>query len=214
MAYERKDGFYRRAKREGYRSRAAFKLAEIHKRTRVLARAQRILDLGAWPGGWLQVAAGHVGARGCVVGVDLAAIDPLADPRIQVLRADVADATLPAQIRTLLGGAADVVLSDLAPKLTGIAPRDEARAAELAEHTIRIAIACGRPGSALVVKTFGGAEAEETRAALAARYTAVRLIHLTATRKGSSELYLVATGLRGERGTAAPGGLAREPATE
>jgi 23S rRNA (uridine2552-2'-O)-methyltransferase len=214
VAYERKDGFYRRAKREGYRSRAAFKLAEIHKRTRVLGRAERILDLGAWPGGWLQVAAEHVGARGRVVGVDLAAIDPLADPRIQVLRGDVADPALPARVQALLGGPADVVLSDLAPKLTGIAPRDEARAAELSEHTLRIAATCSRPGSALVVKTFGGAEAEDTRAALATRYTAVRLIHLAATRKGSSELYLVATGFRGDRGTAAPGGLAREPGTE
>jgi len=197
MAYERKDAFYKRAKREGYRSRAAFKLAEIQRRTRVLARGQRVLDLGAWPGGWLQVAAEHVGRQGRVVGVDLAAIDALAEPHVEVLRADVAADDLPARARALLGGPADVVLSDLAPKLTGIAPRDDAAAAELAEHTLRIADAVLAPGGALVAKTFGGADGEAVRRALAERFRSVRLIRLEATRKGSSELYLVATGRRG-----------------
>lgn len=197
MAYDRKDAFYERAKREGYRSRAAFKLEEIQKRTRVLARGQRVVDLGAWPGGWLQVIVEHVGAKGRIVGVDRVAIDPLPNREIGILCADVADPKLPESILPLLEGRADVVLSDLAPKLTGIAPRDEAAALELAEHTLRVATACLKTGGALVLKTFGGSEAEETRAALAASYRKVRRLGLEATRKGSSELYLVATGFRG-----------------
>ena len=197
MAYDRKDSFYERAKREGYRSRAAFKLDEIQKRTRVLARGQRVVDLGAWPGGWLQVIAEHVGGKGRVVGVDRVAIDPLPNRTIRLLCADVTDPELPEHILAQLGGPADVVLSDLAPKLTGIAPRDEAAAAELAECTLRVAAACSKPGSAIVLKTFGGSGAEETRAALATSHRKVRRIGLAATRKGSSELYLVATGFRG-----------------
>ncbi len=198
MAYDRKDSFYERAKREGYRSRAAFKLEEIQKRTRVLARGQRVVDLGAWPGGWLQVIAEHVGAKGRIVGVDRVAIDPLPNRAIRLLNADVSDPNLPASILALLEGQADVVLSDLAPKLTGIAPRDEAAAAELAAHTLRVAAACLKTGGAIVLKTFGGDEAEETRAALVTSHRKVRRIGLTATRKGSSELYLVATGFRGQ----------------
>jgi len=197
VAYDRKDSFYERAKREGYRSRAAFKLEEIQKRTRVLARGQRVVDLGAWPGGWLQIIAQHVGAKGRIVGVDRVAIDPLPNREIRLLCSDVTDPELPESILTLLEGRADVVLSDLAPKLTGIAPRDEAAAAELAEHTLRVAAACLKTGGSIVLKTFGGSEAEVTRAALAASHRKVRRIGLAATRKGSSELYLVATGFRG-----------------
>lgn len=197
MAYDRKDAFYQRAKREGYRSRAAYKLEEIQKRTHVLAGAQRVIDLGAWPGGWLQVAGAHLGAKGRIVGVDRVAIDLLPNRKIQLLCADVADPELPGRILALLDGRADLLLSDLASKLTGVAPRDEAAAAELAEHTLRVAAACLKSGGALVLKTFGGDGAEETRAALAAAYRKVRLIRLQATRKGSAEAYLVATGFRG-----------------
>jgi 23S rRNA (uridine2552-2'-O)-methyltransferase len=205
VVYERKDAFYKRAKREGYRSRAAFKLEEIQKRTRVLARGQRVLDLGAWPGGWLQVAAEHVGPKGTVLGVDVVAIEQLPEPQVRLLRADVAAPDLPDRVRDLLGGPADVVLSDVAPKLTGIAPRDEAQAAELAEHTLRVAAAVLRPGGALVIKTFGGSDAETTRRALEKAHRSVRLIRLAATRKGSSELYLVATGYRGTLAGSDPG---------
>lgn len=195
--YERKDARYRQAKREGYRSRAAYKLLEIERRARLIRRGDVVIDLGAWPGGWLQVAAELVGPQGRVLGVDVAPIDPLPLPQVLVLHADVADADLPARALALLERPADLVLSDLAPKLTGIAPRDQARAAELAAHACRLAAATLRPGGALVLKTFGGAEAEETRAALAAAYMNVRRIGLAATRKGSSELYLAATGYRG-----------------
>jgi 23S rRNA (uridine2552-2'-O)-methyltransferase len=195
--YERKDALYRRAKRAGYRSRAAYKLLELQRRTRLIRPGDAVIDLGAWPGGWLQVATELAGVRGRVVGIDVTPIEPLASPAVVLLHADVADPDLPERALAALGRRADVVLADLAPKLTGVAPRDAVRAGELAEHALRLAAATLRPGGALVLKTFGGAGATEARAALGKAYASVRLIGLSATRKGSSELYVVATGYRG-----------------
>jgi 23S rRNA (uridine2552-2'-O)-methyltransferase len=195
--YDRKDALYRRAKREGYRSRAAYKLLELEKRTRILRPGHAVVDLGAWPGGWLQVAAEIVGASGRVVGVDLVTIDPLPASQIVVLRGDVTDAGCIAAVCEALGRPADVVLADLAPKLSGIRPRDEARASELAQAAHDFAIATLATGGALVMKTLGGATGENTRRTLRERFSTVRQLGLDATRKGSSELYLVASGFRG-----------------
>ncbi|MBI3767986.1 MAG: RlmE family RNA methyltransferase [Deltaproteobacteria bacterium] len=191
--YERKDTLYRRAKAEGLRSRAAFKLSELQRRLRLIRRGDAVVDLGAWPGGWLQVAAELVGAEGRVLGIDLVALAPLDDARVVILEVDAADPALPARAREILGRPADVVLSDMAPKLTGIAPRDAARGAELLETARCFATATLRPGGTLVAKTFGGPEMEAARTALRARFGRVRLVGLDATRKGSSELYIVAT---------------------
>src|SRR5690349_19022392 len=125
--YDRKDALHQRAKREGYRSRAAYKLLELQKRTRLLRRGQCVVDLGAWPGGWLQVAAEIVGNSGRVVGIDLATIEPLAAPQVTILHGDVTDPDSVALVVETLGRKADVILSDLAPKLTGIGPRDAAQ---------------------------------------------------------------------------------------
>jgi 23S rRNA (uridine2552-2'-O)-methyltransferase len=195
--YERKDALYRRAKDEGYRSRAAYKLVELQRRLRMIRRGHAVIDLGAWPGGWLQVAAELVGPQGRVLGIDVVALAPFTDPRVLLFQGDVADPDLPARAREILGGPADVVLSDLAPKLTGIAPRDAARSAELLDYAARFAGAVLRPGGTLVMKTFGGAEGDAARATLASAFERVRRVGLEATRKGSSELYLVASGYRG-----------------
>jgi 23S rRNA (uridine2552-2'-O)-methyltransferase len=194
--YDRKDALYQRAKREGYRSRAAYKLLELQKRARILRRGQVVVDLGAWPGGWLQVAAEIVGPSGRVVGLDVAPIDPLPSPQITVLREDVTDPTCAARVRDLLGRAADVVLSDLAPKLTGIAPRDAAQEELLADAALAFVSAVLRPGGMLVTKTLGGAPGERLRGLLRERFASVRQVGLAATRKGSSELYLLGDGLR------------------
>jgi 23S rRNA (uridine2552-2'-O)-methyltransferase len=195
--YERKDALYRRAKEEGYRSRAAYKLLELQRRLRMIRRGDAVIDLGAWPGGWLQVAAELVGPRGRVLGIDVVALATFPDPRVLLVQADVADHDLPVRARDLLGRPADVVLSDMAPKLTGIAPRDAARSAELLEHAAGFAAAVLRPGGTLVMKTFGGAEGDAARATLAAVFERIRRVGLEATRKGSSELYLAAVGYRG-----------------
>jgi 23S rRNA (uridine2552-2'-O)-methyltransferase len=199
--YDRKDALYERAKREGYRSRAAYKLLELQKRTRVLRRGHVVVDLGAWPGGWLQVAAEFVGPSGRVVGMDLAPIDPLPLPQVTILQGDVTDPSwvTHTEIVDLLGGKADVILSDLAPKLTGIGPRDAANAERLAEATRAFACRILGLGGTLVTKTLGGREGELARAELRKLFTTVRQLGLDATRKSSSELYLVATGFRGEK---------------
>jgi 23S rRNA (uridine2552-2'-O)-methyltransferase len=196
--YDRKDAFYQRAKREGYRSRAAYKLLELQKRARILRRGQVVVDLGAWPGGWLQVAAELVGPSGRVVGLDVAAIDPLPLPQVTIVQDDVLDPGCEGRVRDLLGRRADVVLSDLAPKLTGVGPRDAARAAELAEATRVFAMGILKPGGSLVTKTLGGQEGEAARQALRPLFASVRQVGLSATRKGSSELYVIATEMRAE----------------
>ena len=197
--YDRKDALHQRAKREGYRSRAAYKLLELQKRGRVLRRGQVVVDLGAWPGGWLQVAAEVVGPSGRVVGIDLAQIDPLPAPQIVVVRDDVTDPICAIRLAELLGRKADVILSDLAPKLTGIGPRDAAQAATLAEATRSFAKSLLGPGGTLVTKTLGGREGELARAALKELFASVRQVGLDSTRKGSSELYLLATGFQRKR---------------
>ena len=197
--YERKDAFHQRAKREGYRSRAAYKLLELQKRTRVLKRGQAVVDLGAWPGGWLQVAAEIVGPSGRIVGVDAAAIEPLPVSHVTVLRDDVTDPACGSRLLAVLERNADIVLSDLAPKLTGIGPRDAAQSERLAEATRRITSEVLRPGGTLVTKTLGGPEGEAARAELRKTFGNVRQLGLASTRKGSSELYLVATDFHGRK---------------
>ena len=197
--YDRKDALHQRAKREGYRSRAAYKLVELQKRARLLRRGNVVVDLGAWPGGWLQVAADLVGPSGRVIGVDMAAIDPLPAANVILRRDDVTDPACADRIAEAAGGKADVLLSDLAPKLTGIAPRDAARSEELAAATRAIATRVLRPGGAMATKTLGGREGEEARKALRVLFAEVRQVGLDSTRKGSSELYLIATGFRPEK---------------
>ena len=120
--YDRKDHYHQRAKREGYRSRAAFKLLEIQQSQRLLRPGQRVIDLGCWPGGWLQCTSPLVGPKGRVVGVDLAAVDPpFEEANTLALVGDLEAPDLPVELREALGAArCDVLLSDAAPKLTGI----------------------------------------------------------------------------------------------
>ena len=189
MAYERQDAAYRRAKREGYRSRAAYKLLELDAQFHLLKAGDRVVDLGSWPGAWLQVAAERVGPRGRVVGIDLAAIDAMAPANVRSLVGDVLDPETVTRVRAELGGPADVVLVDLAPKLTGVRATDSARQAEL----VRSAIACARawlePSGALLVKLFMDEEYPALIRDLRAGFAEVRLRRPDATRRGSRELY-------------------------
>ena len=112
--YERKDTFYKKAKQEGYRSRAAYKLLELNKQFHCFTPGDRVVDLGSWPGGWLQVAASLVGKSGRVIGIDLVALDPLPSSNVTLLQGDATDPAQQQQILALLGGDADIVLSDMA----------------------------------------------------------------------------------------------------
>ena len=194
--YQRKDRFHRQAKREGYRSRAAYKLAEIDERERLLRRGARVVDLGAWPGGWLQVAAEAVGPAGRVVGVDLAEIEPLPEAQVKLLQADLAEPGLAERIQGLLGGRADLVLCDAAPKLTGIRDRDRALEEELLLSVERLAPALLRAGGDLLLKILECPEARPIERRIGARFERSRALRPEASRRGSSERYLLARGLR------------------
>ena len=203
--YRRKDSFYTRAKAAGYRSRAAFKLQQLTQRARLLRPGDCVVELGAWPGGWLQVAAEQVGPRGKVVGVDLQAIQPLPEPNVITVLGDASDEQTRVQVAQACAGRADVLLSDLAPKLTGIRARDEAQAQALADCVLQWVVDILKPHGKLVVKLFAG---EGLRPYLERLRTMFREVHLTrpeATRKGSAEMYAVARGFRANT-TAAPGG--------
>ncbi len=198
MAYERADHFHQRAKREGFRSRAAYKLLEIQKAHGLLRPGQRVADLGCWPGGWMQVGARAVGPRGRVVGVDLAALDPpLEAPNAEALVGDLEDPATARRMLEALGGPADVVLSDAAPKLSGIRVADRAREEALLEAIEARVPELLAPGGGLLVKLLDGPEAEQVARRLRVRFAKARVLKPRATRKGSSERYLLARGYRG-----------------
>lgn len=195
MVYQRKDAFHARAKAEGYRSRAAYKLQDLARRYQLIKRGDHVVELGAWPGGWLQVASELVGPRGRVLGVDLVAIEPLGRANVETLVGDATDPAVVATLRERCGGRVDVVLSDMAPKLSGIRDRDIARSTALAESAVAAAEALLGPGGRLLMKVFTGADAEAL--ALARRaFAAVKLTKPEASRKESAEMYLIATGRR------------------
>jgi 23S rRNA (uridine2552-2'-O)-methyltransferase len=193
--YQRKDSWHQRAKREGFRSRAAYKLVEIQQRHRLLRRGQRVVDLGCWPGGWLQVAAGAVGRDGRVVGVDLAPLDePLEASNVAVLRADLSSPEIAQRILDALGGPADVVLSDAAPKLTGVRATDRAREQELLESIEALVPKLLDSGGGLLLKILEGPEAQAVERRLRARFARAKTVKPRASRKGSAERYLLARG--------------------
>ena len=187
------DPYVAAAKAQGYRSRAAFKLIELDDRYRLIRRGMRVLDLGAAPGGWSQVAVQRGASR--VVGLDLLPIDPV--PGARFLLGDFADEAMPARLAELLGGAPDLVLSDMAPNTTGHAATDHIRIIALAEMALQLAAETLAPGGAFVAKVFQGGSEREMLAPMKRLFATVRHAKPPASRKGSSELYVVATGFRG-----------------
>ncbi len=195
--YQRKDAFYARAKAAGYRSRAAYKLIELDQRFHLLHSGDHVVDLGAWPGGWLQVAAARVGTRGVVVGVDLKPIDSLPPPVACVVGDLREGATLDA-VRRQCGNRVDVMLSDMAPKLSGVRATDAARASELGDVAMAAAESLLRPGGRLLMKLFQGAETANRLRRLRERFESVKLTRPEATRSSSAELYVAALGFRAQ----------------
>jgi 23S rRNA (uridine2552-2'-O)-methyltransferase len=197
LARQRNDPYVAAARRLGYRSRAAFKLVELDRRFGLLRPGQRVADLGCAPGGWTQVALARVGAGGTVVGVDLGDTAPLSGARL--LRADVRDAGAAAAITAALGGAADVVLCDLAPSATGHAATDHLRSLALAEAGLAVAAAILGPGGSFVVKFRQGGGEGELLTALKRSFVELRRAKPPASRTDSAETYIVARGFRGLR---------------
>lgn len=197
VVYQRKDTFYARAKAAGLRSRAAFKLQQLLQRGRLLRRGNCVVELGAWPGGWLQVIAAHVGPQGRVIGVDLRPIAPLPETNVTTVVGDITDHHTRERVMQACDGKADVLLSDLAPKLSGIRARDAAQALALAECVLQWVECVLKRNGTLVVKLFMGTEVPAYTTRLRSMFADVRLIRPEATRKGSAEVYAVATGFRG-----------------
>jgi 23S rRNA (uridine2552-2'-O)-methyltransferase len=189
------DGYVKRAKAEGMRSRAAYKLAEIAARDRLLAPGMVVVDLGAAPGGWSQVATERVGARGRVVALDL--LDMASLPGVTFIRGDFHDEATVAELERVLGGhKADLVLSDMAPNISGVPSSDQARAIELAELALDFALKHLKPKGNFLVKTFQGAGFESFLKTMRSRFAAVAVRKPDASRSRSSEVYLVGKGLR------------------
>ena len=199
MPYKRKDSYYTRAKASGYRSRAAYKLIELAQRYQLIKSGDRVVDLGAWPGGWLQVAAQLAGqgtATDLVVGVDLQPIQPVAH-RVSCIVGDVCEPEVQEEILRRAGGRVEVLLSDMAPQLSGVQDRDAARAATLATTTLHLGERMLKTDGRLLMKLFMSSDTPHLVAKARPRFQRVKLTHAAATRKRSAELYLVALGFRG-----------------
>jgi 23S rRNA (uridine2552-2'-O)-methyltransferase len=187
-----------RAKREGFRGRAAFKLIEIDDKHRLLKKGARVVDLGAAPGGWSQVAGKRVGiaeGKGRVLATDLLAMPPIAG--VEFIQLDFLDPRAPDEIKARLGGGADVVLSDMAANATGHGRTDHLKIMALAEAAAEFAREVLAPGGAFLCKVLQGGTETTLLAGLKRDFAAVKHVKPAASRTDSAELYLLATGFRG-----------------
>jgi 23S rRNA (uridine2552-2'-O)-methyltransferase len=191
------DPYVARAKREGLRSRAAYKLIEIDDKYRLLKAGSRVVDLGAAPGGWSEVAAKRVraGEGGTVVAIDILEMTPLAG--VEFLHLDFLDPSAPARLTAALGGGADVVLSDMAANATGHKKTDQLKIMALVEAGAAFAREVLRPGGSFLTKVLQGGTESTLLAELKRDFATLRHVKPQASRADSSELYLLATGFRG-----------------
>jgi len=195
--YERKDRFYRKAKERGLRSRAAFKLDDLD---HGLVRAgDRVVDLGCWPGGWLQVLSLRVGTSGKVVGVDLRKTDRSSLENVRVIQGDIFEPGIVDEVAAALGGPADVVLSDMAANATGHRKTDHLKIMALAETAALFAREVLKPGGAFLCKVLQGGTEGTLLADLKRDFATVKHVKPSASRSDSAELYVLATGFRGGR---------------
>jgi 23S rRNA (uridine2552-2'-O)-methyltransferase len=188
------DPYVQAARARGFRSRAAFKIEELDAKFHLLKPGGRVVDLGAAPGGWTQVAVAKVGERGRVVGLDLLAIDPI--PGATLLQGDFQDPAAEQAVLAALAGPADLVLSDMAPNTTGHAATDHLRIMALAELALDFALRVLVPGGGFVSKVFAGGSEKAFLDLLKQSFAVVRHAKPPSSRKDSSELYVVATGLK------------------
>jgi 23S rRNA (uridine2552-2'-O)-methyltransferase len=189
------DPYVHEARKQGYRSRAAFKLIQLDERFRLLKPGMRVLDLGAAPGGWTQVAAARAGSSGAVVAVDILPMAPMAG--VTVLELDFLAADAEQKVLDALGGPVDIVLSDMAPSATGHKQTDHLRIMALCETAADFAVRVLAPGGAFVCKVWQGGTESGLLAGLKRRFAQVRHAKPDASRKESAETYLVATGFKG-----------------
>ena len=188
--YDPRDKYYRKAREKGLPSRAAFKIEELIHRIKLSPDA-RVIDLGCAPGGWLAILGSAIGRNGRVIGIDLA---PCANfgPSVETMAADIRDPKLPDILKGKLGGPADLITSDLSPKLTGIRDHDDAQFEELIDAALAIASRTLKPGGAMIAKLFMSGAFKRVVARFEEHFANVDVTKVKATRPGSSELYVIA----------------------
>lgn len=189
------DPYVHAAKSKGYRSRAAFKLIELDSKFHFLKKGARVLDLGAAPGGWTQVAAQRIGETGHIVAIDILEMEPM--PGVEIFHADLTDPEIPAQLKQALRGAADVVLSDMAASTTGHRATDHLRTIALLEAAIELAEDVLKPGGIFIGKAFQGGATGDLLARIKKSFRDVKHVKPPASRAESVELYLIAQGFKG-----------------
>ncbi len=197
LARQLNDPYVSEARSRGYRSRSAFKLIELDDKLHLLKKGAKLLDLGAAPGGWCQVARDRIGPPGVIVAADMIAMEPLAD--VQILHLDVLAPEALESVRQALDGPADVVLTDMAAPTTGHRQTDHVRTVALFEAALEVAEEVLKPGGVFVGKLFQGGAAPELLARLRKIFRAVKHVKPPASRASSVELYLVAQGFHGHK---------------
>ena len=195
----KRDYYHRKAKEEGYRSRAAYKLLQAVKKYNFIRAGNVVVDLGAAPGGWLQVARRIVGEKGFVLGVDLKKVKPLNYDNVHVILGDIRSSETLRKIEALLPRPADVVVSDVSPNISGVWELDHARQIELAESSLKIALSVLRKGGNFFVKVFQGEFFNEFLNEVKNHFIRVEIVKPKASRKESAEIYVLGVGYKGFR---------------
>jgi 23S rRNA (uridine2552-2'-O)-methyltransferase len=192
------DPFVKRAQKEGYRSRAAFKLEELDQTDHLLRAGMAVVDLGAAPGGWAQYAARRLGGRGRIVALDILPMEPIAG--VDFIRGDFTESQVLDSLKAHLAGASvDLVISDLSPNITGVAASDQAKTIYLAELALEFAAEALKPGGNLLLKTFQGEGYSELHRRMKTQFDKLLTRKPKASRAESREIYLLGKGFRGQR---------------
>jgi 23S rRNA (uridine2552-2'-O)-methyltransferase len=194
--YVVKDSFYKKAKKEGFRARSAYKLEEIQQKYGLIKPGDRVLDLGAAPGGWLQVESTLVGNRGLAIGLDILPMTPLPLPNVVLRQADIRDLPVAEFLTELAIPSFDVVTSDIAPNLSGIRDVDRANVMELYQSVVRVVREGLKPGGNFLIKVFVSPEFKDMTSDLKPLFSKVTAFKPKASRDVSAETYLVCTGKR------------------
>ena len=196
MKYEWKDFYYNKAKEEGFKSRAAYKLIEINNKHQILKRGRAVLDLGCAPGGWLQIVLNSVGKEGSVIGVDKTKFEFPQRNNLKILTLDIEDENDRGNFLKEIEKKFDVILSDMAPKISGIRDADNARMRSLWEISLELCRSLLKPKGDLLIKAFHSNELNEFKKSLAKYFEKINLIVPEAKRRSSSETYILARGFR------------------
>lgn len=197
---KKKEHYYKSAKKENYRSRASYKLMQLNKKFKIIREGDKVVDLGAAPGGWSQVALEKVGETGLVLGVDLQRIKPFPEENFKFIQGDFTSSEVQKEVYDVINGKAEVIISDAAPSLSGIKDIDQLRAMDLADNVIKIAHNLLQPKGTLLMKSFQGPGFPELLKKLKIEFKLVKTTKPASSRKVSSEMYIIGTGFKGIEG--------------